>query len=337
MVGLITPWNFPLAMLAKKLAAALAAGCTSVVKAAEITPLTCIAFFRLLEGLELPPGTVNLVMGDAPAIGRVLCEHPSVRVLSFTGSTAVGRLLATQAAPHLKRLSLELGGNAPFIVCEDADLDAAVSHLVANKFRATGQTCVCTNRVLVHETIADSFTERVAAHVSKLVVGPGTRDGVDLGPLIDERGWDKVSAHLQDALDRGARLVTGAPPEARPVAAEGWFFAPVVLRDVPRDARCMTEETFGPLVPITTFATDDDALSIANRSDAGLAAYVFTGDRARGERLVAQLTFGHVGLNTATGPTPEAPFGGMGDSGYGREGGIEGILEYTEAQTVPTP
>ncbi|MFT5358426.1 MAG: succinate-semialdehyde dehydrogenase/glutarate-semialdehyde dehydrogenase, partial [Polyangiales bacterium] len=174
-VGLITPWNFPLAMLAKKLAAALAAGCTSVVKAAEITPLTCIAFFRLLEKLKLPPGTVNLVIGDAPAIGIVLCEHPNVRVLSFTGSTAVGRILATQAAPHLKRLSLELGGNAPFIVCEDADLDAAVTHLLANKFRATGQTCVCTNRVLVHEKVADAFTERVAAAVSKLVVGPGMR------------------------------------------------------------------------------------------------------------------------------------------------------------------
>lgn len=336
-VGLITPWNFPLAMLAKKLAAALAAGCTSVVKPAEITPLTCIAFFRLLEKLGLPPGTINLVMGDAPAIGRVLCEHPSVRVLSFTGSTAVGRLLATQAAPYLKRVSLELGGNAPFIVCEDADLDAAVAHLRANKFRAAGQTCVCANRILVHEDVADDFTKRAAAEISKLVVGPGMRQGVDLGPLINEGGWNKVATHLEDALHRGARIVGGQGPGARPAAAEGWFFAPVVLRDVPPDALCMNEETFGPLVPIRTFKSDDEAIALANRVDAGLAAYVFCGDVLRGERFVERLAFGHVGLNTATGPTPEAPFGGMGDSGYGREGGLEGLLEYTEAQTVPTP
>ncbi len=335
--ALITPWNFPLAMLAKKLAGAIAGGCAVVVKPAEITPLSCIAFFRLLEQVDLPKGFVNLVFGDVVPIGEVLCTHPAVRVLSFTGSTPVGRLLAAQCAPHLKRLSLELGGNAPFLVFEDADLDDAVERLLANKFRAAGQTCVCTNRVLVHTSVADAFATKLGARVSKLVAGPGTEKGVDLGPLIDGRGWDKVRAHLQDALDLGAKIVSGEVPEARPTEAEGWFFRPVVLRDVPAEARCMNEETFGPLVPIRTFETEAEALEIANGVEAGLAAYVFTKDPARGARVVAGLRYGHVGLNTATGPTPEAPFGGMGASGYGREGGVEGLMEYTEAQTVPTP
>ena len=335
--ALITPWNFPLAMLAKKLSAALAAGCTAVVKPAEITPLTCIAFFRLLEQVGLPAGQVNLVSGDAPAIGEALCAHEAVRIVSFTGSTAVGRLLAAQAAPRLKRLALELGGNAPFIVFADADLDAATASLVANKFRAAGQTCVCANRVLVEESVADDFTERLAARVAKLVTGPGTQPGVDLGPLVDGRGWDKVRSHLEDALSRGARIAQGTAPKKRPTDAEGWFFPPVVLRDVPRDALCLREETFGPLVPISTFANEEEALRMASDTDAGLAAYVFTRDPARAERVVAGLRFGHVGLNTGSGPTPEAPFGGMRQSGFGREGGVDGLLEFTEAQTSPTP
>ncbi|MCB9596644.1 MAG: NAD-dependent succinate-semialdehyde dehydrogenase [Sandaracinaceae bacterium] len=334
-VGLITPWNFPLAMLAKKLSAALAAGCAAVVKPAEVTPLTCVAFFRLLERVGLPRGLVNLVAGDAQAIGEVLCSHPAVRVLSFTGSTAVGRKLAAQAAPHLKRLSLELGGNAPCLVFEDADLDATVEALVANKLRAAGQTCVCTNRVLAHASIADALATKLASRVAALVVGPGTEPNVDVGPLIDGRGWDKVHDHVEDAVERGASVVGGALAD-RPTETDGWFFRPMVLSGVPLDARCMQAETFGPLLPIATFTTEDEAMAIANDVDAGLAAYVFTADGARAERVARGLRFGHVGLGTATGPTPEAPFGGMGASGYGREGGLEGLMEYVEIQTVPS-
>jgi succinate-semialdehyde dehydrogenase/glutarate-semialdehyde dehydrogenase len=334
--GLITPWNFPVAMLAKKLSGAIAAGAPAVVKPAEKTPLSCIALFHLLHRLGLPPGMVNLVFGDAPAIGRVLCEHPAVRVLSFTGSTAVGKLLSAQAAPHLKRMSLELGGNAPFIVFDDADLDLAADQLMTSKFRATGQTCVCANRVFVQDSIAAAFTDRVVERVRALQVGHGLEEGVTVGPLIDLAAFQKVSSLVDDALGAGAQALTGGrtPP---PAPDKGCFFPPTVLTGVRKGMRILGEEAFGPTVPIARFTEESEIVRIANDTEYGLAAYVFTRDPARAERVISRLRFGHVGLNSGTGPTPEAPFGGMKHSGLGREGGEEGLLEYVELQTVPHP
>ncbi len=340
--ALITPWNFPVAMLAKKLAGALAAGCPAVVKPSELTPLSAIAVFTLLERLDLPPGMVNLVFGRAAEIGAVLCARPEVRVLSFTGSTGVGRLLAAQCAPTLKRLSLELGGNAPFVVFEDADLDRAADALMANKFRCAGQTCVCSNRVLVHQDVHDAFVARVAERVGALQVGPGDRPGVQIGPLIDRRGWAKVRDHVADAVAGGARVVVGGGPALAAVAVHGGqaegascFYPPTVLVDVRAGMRCQVEETFGPIVAVRRFADEAEAIRLANDTEYGLAAYLFSGDPARLQGVAARLHFGHVGLNTAAGPTPELPFGGMEQSGLGREGGLEGLLEFIELQTCP--
>jgi succinate-semialdehyde dehydrogenase / glutarate-semialdehyde dehydrogenase len=334
--GLIVPWNFPLAMLAKKAAAALAAGCPIVVKPAEKTPLSSIALFHIFHELGMPAGMVNLVFGDAPAIGKVLCEHPAVRVISFTGSTAVGKLLAAQAAPYVKRMALELGGNAPFIVFDDADLEHAANELITNKFRCSGQTCVCSNRVYVQAGVAADFAKLVAARVGALEVGPGVNPGSQVGPLIDAAGFGKVRELVEDALARGATAITGG---AAPVPADGTglFYPPTVLDGVTGQARCLKEELFGPVVPLVRFATEQELVQAANDTEYGLAAYVFTKDMDRAGRVIAQLRFGHVGLNSGTGPSPEAPFGGMKQSGLGREGGDEGILEYVELQTVPTP
>lgn len=332
--ALITPFNFPLAMLAKKLSAAIAAGCPVVVKPAEKTPLSAIALFGLLHRLELPPGTLNLVYGDAPAIGRVLCEHPAVRIVSFTGSTAVGQWLAAACAPHMKRLSLELGGNAPFVVFADADLDHAAEQLVANKFRCSGQTCVCTNRVLVEASVSEAFVARVAKRVAALTLGPGMAVGTDVGPLIDRGAFDKVSRHVKDAVERGARVVVGGVT-APAADGGGAFFPPTVLSGVTAEAMASQEETFGPLIAVGTFTGEAEGIARADDTVYGLAAYVFSADRARLERVAQALHFGHVGLNTATGPTPEAPFGGMRMSGIGREGGEQGVHEYVEWQTTP--
>lgn len=331
--ALITPWNFPLAMLAKKMAPALGAGCGIVTKPASQTPLTAIALHAIMERVGVPAGRVNLVTGKAGPIGKVLCTHPLVRIISFTGSTEVGRVLAGQAAPHLKRMALELGGNAPFIVFSDAAIDAAADALMANKFRAGGQTCVCTNRVYVHESIAEPFSKAVADRTAKLKVGNGMNGDTDIGPLINRDGFDKVAAHVADALQRGARRLVGeAPP--RPPNDWGAFYPPTVLADIKPEMLVCREETFGPVVAISRFAGEADVVEQANSTPYGLAAYVFTSDAARAERVIEQLHFGHVGLNTGTGPTPEAPFGGMKDSGFGREGGIEGLLEFCESQVV---
>jgi len=332
--ALITPFNFPLAMLAKKLSAAIAAGCPVVVKPAENTPLSAIALFGLLHKLEVRPGILNLVFGDAPAIGGVVCKHPAVRVVSFTGSTAVGQWLAAACAPHMKKLSLELGGNAPFVVFADADLEHAADQLMSNKFRCAGQTCVSTNRVLVESSVAESFAVRVAERVAKLTLGDGAIPGVDVGPLIDRAGYDKVWRHVQDAVNRGARVLAGGLT-LRPDLGAGAFFAPTVLFGVTPMAVASSEETFGPVIAIGTFDGEAEAIARADDTHYGLAAYVFSGDAERLERVAEKLHFGHVGLNTATGPTPEAPFGGMRMSGIGREGGAEGIHEYVEWQTTP--
>lgn len=334
-VGLITPWNFPIGMIAKKLSAALAADCASVIKPSAKTPLTMVALFHLLhERLDLPPGKVNLLTGPAGPISDTLCTHPAVRVVSFTGSTEVGKELIRKSADPIKRLTLELGGNAPYIVFADADLEHAAGQLIANKFRGGGQTCVCSNRILVHRSVAEPFARLVADKVERMRVGDGLEEGTEIGPLIDERGYEKVRRHLNDALDRGAVPVAGGDPGAYD-PERGGFFPPTVIRGVATGMLATREETFGPLVPIMEFDGDDEAVRLANDTEFGLAAYVFTADADRAERVIAGLQFAHVGHNTGSGPTPEAPFGGMKQSGYGREGGREGLFEFVEPQTVP--
>ncbi len=332
--GLVTPWNFPIGMIAKKLSAALAADCTCVLKPSAKTPLTMIALFTLLEReLDLPAGKVNLVTGPASEIGDALCEHPAVSIISFTGSTKVGTELIRKTADQVKRLALELGGNAPYLVFEDADLDGAADQLMTNKFRGGGQTCVCANRILVQDSIAKDFAERVATHTGKLKLGNGLDDGVTLGPLIDRSGYDKVRRHVVDALEQSAVAVAGGDPG--PLAEEyKAFFPPTVLRKVTPAMACSREETFGPLVSILEFDDEAEAVRLGNDTEFGLAAYLFTGDDGRAERVTQALRFGHVGVNTGASPTPEAPFGGMKQSGYGREGGLEGLFEFVEPQTV---
>ncbi|MBK1886449.1 NAD-dependent succinate-semialdehyde dehydrogenase [Marinobacter sp. DY40_1A1] len=332
--ALITPWNFPIGMIAKKLSAALAAGCPSVIKPASETPLTMIALFELMDKhVDLPDGMVNLVMGKASVIGKVLCESPDVPMLSFTGSTEVGRKLVVDTADQIKKLALELGGNAPFIVFDDANLDAAADNLIANKFRGSGQTCVCANRIFVHEKVMDAFGAKLAERVNKMTVGDGIAGDVDLGPLINKAGFDKVKRHLEDALNKGAALVAGKQPGD---LGEGHlFFPPTVISGVTPDMCCSREETFGPLVPMASFRTEEEVIEAGNDTEFGLASYVFTADAERAQRVAAGLRFGHVGWNTGSGPTPEAPFGGMKASGIGREGGLEGLFEFVEAQTIP--
>lgn len=334
-VGLVTPWNFPIGMIAKKLSAALAAGCPSVIKPSSKTPLTMTALFHLLDReLDLPRGFVNLVTGPAGPIGDALLEHPKIRVLSFTGSTGVGQELIRGSADQVKKLTLELGGNAPYIVFDDADLERAADQLIANKFRGGGQTCVCANRILVHRQVTGTFAEKVAERAAKLQVGDGMEAGTDLGPLIDRSGYEKVRRHFNDAVEQGAKAVLGSDPG---VLEEdfGGFFPPAVVTGVTPSMACWREETFGPLVPIASFDDEEEAVRQANDTEFGLAAYLFTGDDARAGRVIPRLEFSHVGWNTGSGPTPEAPFGGMKHSGYGREGGLEGLFEFVEQQTVP--
>lgn len=333
--ALLTPWNFPIGMIAKKLSAAIAGGSPSVTKPSSKTPLTMIALFHLLDSeVKLPQGFVNLVMGPAGTIGDTVCNDDRVQVVSFTGSTGVGKQLIEKTADQVKRLTLELGGNAPYIVFEDADLDLAADNLIANKFRGGGQTCVCANRVLVHADIADEFAGKLAERVKKMKVGDGMQDGIDMGPLIDRNGYEKVRRHIRDALDKGAKLVHGDDP-GELENDWGGFHPPTIVSGVTREMAVAREETFGPLVPLMIFKSVEDAINIANDTEFGLASYVFTRDESRAEYVIASLHFGHAGWNTGTGPTPEAPFGGMLESGYGREGGLEGLFDFIEPQTVP--
>ncbi|WP_442505123.1 NAD-dependent succinate-semialdehyde dehydrogenase [Novipirellula sp. SH528] len=335
-VALVTPWNFPLAMLAKKFSAALAADCSSVVKPSSKTPLSMVALFSLMEQIELPPGKANLILGPAGEISDVLCAHPAVRVISFTGSTPVGKKLMAAAAPHLKRLSLELGGNAPFIVFDDADLEQAVDHAMSNKFRGSGQTCVCANRLYVQSGIADAFATRLAERATALRVGDGMQEGTEMGPLIDQNAFNKVRSHVDDAINQGATRIAGSETQIASRNA-GWFHPPTVLRGVTANMLCVRDETFGPVAPIIEFASEQEVIDAANATEYGLAAYVFTADDQRAERVISRLQFGHVGHNTGSGPTAEAPFGGMKQSGFGREGGLEGLHDFIETQTVPRP
>jgi succinate-semialdehyde dehydrogenase/glutarate-semialdehyde dehydrogenase len=321
-------------MMAKKLSAAIAGGCAVVAKPAELTPLSMIALWNLIaDEADHPPGRLNLVMGPPAPIGRVMCAHPAVRVISFTGSTEVGRMLMAQSAPQLKRLALELGGNAPFIVMDDADLSRAVDALMASKFRCAGQTCVCANRVYVQRGIAGRFIEAVAERVRKLRVGDGLDPQTDIGPLINRAGFEKAARHVHDALGRGARRIVGedqSPPEQE----WGCFYRPAVLVGLKADMLIAQEETFAPVVAIGEFDTEDEVIDLANATPYGLACYLFTADPGRGQRMLERLHFGHAGLNSGTGPAPEAPFGGMKQSGFGREGGLEGLMEFCETQTI---
>lgn len=324
----ITPWNFPLAMITRKVAPALAAGCTVVVKPAEATPLTALALAVLAETAGLPAGVFNVVSGDPQAIGGELCTNPTVRKLSFTGSTAVGRQLMAQCAPSIKKLSLELGGNAPFIVFADADVDAAVEGALAAKYRNTGQTCVCANRFLVEDSIYETFAEKLAARVQGLQVGAGDEAGVQQGPLINASGLAKVEAHVADALAQGAQVRCGGARHAR----GGNFYQPTVLTEVTPAMRVAREESFGPLAPLFRFSGEAEAIALANATEFGLAAYVYTRDLGRAWRMGEALEYGMVGVNTGLISNEVAPFGGVKQSGLGREGAKYGIEEYLEVK-----
>lgn len=326
----ITPWNFPAAMLTRKAGAALAAGCTLVAKPAEDTPLTALALAVLAERAGIPPGVLNVVTGDPVIIGGELTSNPIVRKLSFTGSTEVGRLLMRQCADTVKKLSLELGGNAPFIVFDDADLDAAVEGAIQSKYRNTGQTCVCANRILVQDGIYDAFAERLVEQVSGLKVGPGKEEGVAQGPLINREAVEKVEAHIADALGKGARLLTGGA--RHPLG--GTFFEPTVLVDVTPEMRVAQEETFGPVAPLFRFRTEGEAVAMANDTQYGLAAYFYSRDLGRVWRVSETLEYGMVGVNAGVISTAVAPFGGIKQSGLGREGASYGIKEYLEVKYV---
>ena len=326
----ITPWNFPSAMITRKAGPALAAGCTMVVKPAESTPLSALALAELAERAGIPPGVFNVVTGDARAIGSEMCASPTVRKLSFTGSTEVGRILMAQCAPTIKKLSLELGGNAPFLVFDDADLDAAVDGAMASKYRNAGQTCVCANRILVQRGVADAFADKLAAAVGSLKVGNGLDDGVQQGPLIEPAALDKVEELLADALDKGARVVCGG----RRHSLGGTFFEPTVLAGATADMRLAREEIFGPVAPLFVFDSEADGVRMANDTEYGLASYFYTRDLARAMRVSSALEYGIVGVNTGIISTEVAPFGGVKNSGLGREGSKYGIDEYMEIKYV---
>jgi succinate-semialdehyde dehydrogenase / glutarate-semialdehyde dehydrogenase len=329
-VAAITPWNFPSAMITRKVAPALAAGCTFVCKPATQTPYSAFAMAELAERAGIPPGVVNILTGDSAAIGGEMTSNPLVRKITFTGSTQIGKKLMQQSAGTLKKLSLELGGNAPFIVFDDADLDAAVQGALASKYRNTGQTCVCANRLLVQDGVYDAFTKKLVEAVSKLRVGDGLKGVTDQGPLIDGKAVAKVEEHIADAVAKGAKVAFGGKRHA----LGGTFFEPTIVTGVTPNMLMAREETFGPVAPLFRFHTDDEAIHMANDTEFGLAAYFYTRDLARSWRVSEALEYGIVGLNTGIISTEVAPFGGMKESGFGREGSKYGILDYTELKYV---
>ena len=328
-VGAITPWNFPAAMITRKAGAALAAGCPIVVKPASQTPFSATAMALLAERAGVPRGIFNVVPGQASAIAAAMTESPVVRKITFTGSTEVGRQLMAQASENIQKLSLELGGNAPFIVFEGADLDAAVDGAMAAKFRNAGQTCVCTNRFLVQSSVINAFCEKLAAAMnSELHVGDGTHEGINIGPLIDEKAVAKVSEHVQDAVDNGAHVLLGGHPH--PLG--GSFFTPTLVNGVTPDMKVAKEETFGPLAAVFSFDDEEDAVDMANDTEFGLAAYFYSRDLGQVWRVSEALEYGMVGINTGAISNAAAPFGGVKASGLGREGGHQGIEEFLETK-----
>jgi succinate-semialdehyde dehydrogenase/glutarate-semialdehyde dehydrogenase len=330
----ITPWNFPNAMITRKVAPAIAAGCTIVLKPAEQTPLSALALAVLAEQAGIPPGVLNIITADSDnsiAIGKVLCASPVVRKVTFTGSTPVGRILMQQSASSIKKMSLELGGHAPFIVFEDADLDAAIEGAMISKYRNAGQTCVCTNRFYVHAKVYDSFVEKLAARVSgTLSVGEGFEDKVTTGPLIDDAAIAKVQEHVADAIAKGAKVVTGGAAHSR----GGRFYQPTVLANINEDMLCMREETFGPVAPVVKFTDEAEVIRLANNTDYGLASYFYSRDIGRIFRVAEALEYGMVGVNTGLISNEMAPFGGVKQSGLGREGSVYGMDDFMEMKYV---
>ena len=327
-VAMITPWNFPNAMITRKAGPALAAGCTVVARPATATPFSALALCELGERAGIPPGVFNVITGPSGDVGGELTANPIVRKLSFTGSTEVGKILLEQCAHTVKKVSMELGGNAPFIVFDDADMDSAVIGAIASKYRNTGQTCVCANRFLVQSGVYDTFAERLAEASSKLVVGPGLEGETQQGPLIDEAAVAKVEEHIQDAVDKGATVIQGG--KRHPLG--GNFFEPTVIANVNTQMKVAREETFGPLAPLFRFETDDEAVQLANDTEFGLAAYFYSRDIGRIWRVAEQLEYGIVGINTGIISTEVAPFGGMKQSGIGREGSHYGLDEFMEVK-----
>lgn len=330
----ITPWNFPNAMITRKVAPAIAAGCTIVLKPAEQTPLSALALAVLAEQAGIPPGVLNIITADSDnsiAIGKVLCASPIVRKVTFTGSTPVGRILMQQSASSIKKMSLELGGHAPFIVFEDADIDAAIDGAMISKYRNAGQTCVCTNRFYVHAKVYDSFVEKLAARVSgTLAVGEGFEDKVTTGPLIDDAAVAKVQEHVEDAIAKGAKVVTGGAAHSR----GGRFYQPTVLSNISEDMLCMREETFGPVAPVVKFTDEAEVIRLANNTDYGLASYFYSRDIGRIFRVAEALEYGMVGVNTGLISNEMAPFGGVKQSGLGREGSVYGMDDFMEMKYV---
>ncbi|SEG18477.1 NAD-dependent succinate-semialdehyde dehydrogenase [Marinobacterium lutimaris] len=324
----ITPWNFPAAMITRKAAPALAAGCSMIVRPADLTPLTALALGELAQRAGIPAGVLQIITGSASKLGKVLTDSDDVTKLSFTGSTEVGRLLMAQCAPTIKKLSLELGGNAPFIVFDDADLDKAVEGAMASKYRNAGQTCVCANRILVQRGVYDQFAEKLAARVSALKIGDGTEEGVEIGPMIEEKAITKVEEHIEDAVSKGATLIQGGE------RLGGLFLKPAILTGVTTEMKVAQEETFGPLAPLFAFDTEEEALAMANDTIFGLAAYFYTNDHGRMIRVSEGLDYGMVGHNTGLISNEVAPFGGVKQSGLGREGSKYGIEEYLELKYV---
>ncbi|WP_288783130.1 NAD-dependent succinate-semialdehyde dehydrogenase [uncultured Microbacterium sp.] len=330
----ITPWNFPLAMATRKIAPALAAGCTVVIKPAELTPLTTLAFVQLLVEAGLPAGAVNVVTTTTSgAVSGPIIADPRLRKLSFTGSTPVGKKLIAQAAEGVLRVSMELGGNAPFVVFDDADLDKAVDGAMAAKFRNIGQACTAANRFIVHSSVAEEFADRVSERVKAMKIGRGTEEGVQIGPLIDRKAVEATAALVKDAVDRGATVRAGGSA----IDGPGTFFEPTVITEVAAGSDILREEIFGPVLAIATFDTEDDAVRLANDTEYGLVSYVFTQDLARGHRMIDRLETGMMGLNVGVVSNAAAPFGGVKQSGLGREGGLEGIHEYLSTKYTLIP
>ncbi|HLQ94877.1 MAG TPA: NAD-dependent succinate-semialdehyde dehydrogenase [Pseudogracilibacillus sp.] len=333
-VGAITPWNFPIAMITRKMAPAMAAGCAVVLKPASATPLTAVEVIKACHEAGIPKGVVNLLHGSASKIVKVLMDSPDVRKITFTGSTEVGKQLMRQAADTMKKISLELGGHAPFIVFEDADLEQATDGAIASKFRNAGQTCVCANRMYVHESIAKDFSELLAKKMRKLVIGDGNKDNVTIGPLIDHGAVEKAASHVEDAKSKGAEVVVGGNRLTEGEFANGFFFEPTLLMNATEDMKISYEETFGPVAPVFPFKTEEEAIEKANSSEYGLASYIYTKDGSRMFRVSEALEYGIVGVNDPLPTVAQAPFGGVKESGLGREGGRQGIEDFLEEKFV---
>ncbi|MFT9849746.1 NAD-dependent succinate-semialdehyde dehydrogenase [Aneurinibacillus sp. REN35] len=333
-VAAITPWNFPVNMVVRKIAPALAAGCTIVLKPAESTPLSAIRLFELIEQAGFPKGTVNLVIGNPESIGKEFIDNKKVRKIAFTGSTRVGKLLMEGAAKTVKRVSLELGGHAPFIVFEDANLDDAVVGLFESKFRNSGQMCICTNRLYVHESVANEFTDKLVERLKKVKIGDGRNKDTEIGPLVNENGLNKVLEHIQDAEEKGGKIIYGGKRLTDGEYSQGFYCEPTVIAEATPEMKIYTEETFGPVVPIITFKEEAEVIELANDTQYGLAAYVYTQNNSRCFRMSEVLEYGIIGINDGAPTQTQAPFGGFKESGIGREGGRYAVEEFLETKFV---